>query len=232
MALNPQLTKSYAAGDLDNMHRLLIKSSKFSFYILFLLVLPLILVAEFVLHLWLGMVPEHTVSFLQLILVTSVLFTLSNPIIVSVHATGRLKKFQLVEGSMLLTIVPIAYLLLKVFHLPAESIFVVHFVIEALTQYARLRIVLPLIRLSLGVYARQVLLPILVVTLTAPVLPIVIRISFPEQNWGSFFLIGSICLVSTTLSTLYLGCTQNERRVLFSKAQSILNKCGNFSFGR
>ena len=232
MALNPQLTKSYAAGDLEQMHRLLVKSSKFSYYILLVLVLPLLLLAEFVLHLWLGMVPEHTVSFLRLILCVELLFTLSNPIIVSVHATGRLKKFQLVEGSMLLTIVPIAYLLLKVFHLPAESIFVVHFVIEALTQYARLRIVLPLIRLSLGVYARQVLLPILVVTLTAPVLPIVIRISFPEQNWGSFFLIGSICLISTILSTLYLGCTQNERRVLFSKAQSILNKCGNFSFGR
>lgn len=232
MALNPQLTKSYAAGDLEQMHRLLVKSSKFSYYILLVLVLPLLLLAEFVLHLWLGMVPEHTVSFLRLILCVELLFTLSNPIIVSVHATGRLKKFQLVEGSMLLTIVPIAYLLLKVFHLPAESIFVVHFVMEALTQYARLRIVLPLIRLSLGVYARQVLLPILVVTLTAPVLPIVIRISFPEQNWDSFFLIGSICLISTILSTLYLGCTQNERRVLFSKAQSILNKCGNFSFGR
>ena len=108
MALNPQLTKSYAQGNLDNMHRLVVKSSKFSFYILFFIVLPLMFEAEFVLKLWLGTVPEYTVTFLRLILVVGLLYTLSNPIIVSVHATGRLKKFQMIEGTMLLTIVPIA----------------------------------------------------------------------------------------------------------------------------
>lgn len=50
--------------------------------------------ADFVLKLWLGIVPEHTVNFLQLILIVSLLCTLSNPIIVSVHATGRLKNFN------------------------------------------------------------------------------------------------------------------------------------------
>ena len=113
MALNPQLTKSYAQGNLENMHRLLVRSSKFSFYILFLGVLPLMFEAELVLKVWLGIVPEHTVNFLRLMLVVGLLYTLSNPINVSVQATGQLKKLQTIEGTMLLLIVPTAYFLLK-----------------------------------------------------------------------------------------------------------------------
>ena len=161
MALNPQLTKSYAQGNIDDMHRLLIKSSKLSFYILFFIVLPLILEAEFVLKIWLGMVPEHTVTFLRLILVVGLLYTLSNPIIVSVHATGKLKKFQIIEGSMLLSIVPIAYILLKFFGIQPEYVFVVHIIVELFTQYARLRIVLPMISMPLYDYVRSVIIPIL-----------------------------------------------------------------------
>ena len=112
-ALNPQLTKSYAQNDLHRMHKLLTQSSKFSFFLLFLIALPVMFEAPLVLGWWLGIVPEHTVNFLRLILCSSMLATLSNPLIVSVHATGSIKKFQIVEGTMLLSIVPIAYLLLK-----------------------------------------------------------------------------------------------------------------------
>ena len=105
MALNPQLTKSYAKGDLTSMHSLLIKSSKFSFYILYVIAVPLMFEANSVLKLWLGIVPEYTVDFLRLILVVGLLYTIANPIIVSVHATGKLKKFQIIEGTMLLMIV-------------------------------------------------------------------------------------------------------------------------------
>lgn len=76
MALNPQITKSYAQEDFGYMHSLLIRSSKFSFYIMFFIALPLMLEAEFVLRLWLGIVPDYTVTFVRLTLVVSLLFTL------------------------------------------------------------------------------------------------------------------------------------------------------------
>ena len=156
MALNPQLTKSYAQGDLCMMHGLLIKSSKFSFFIMFFIAMPLMFEANLVLKAWLGVVPDHTVDFLRLILIVGLLYTLSNPIIVSVHATGRLKKFQLIEGSMLLMIVPIAYVCLKLGGIRPEYVFVVHILVEICTQFARLRIVLPMINLDLGDYFRKV----------------------------------------------------------------------------
>ncbi len=226
MALNPQLTKSYAQGNLENMHRLLVRSSKFSFYILFLVVLPLMFEAELVLKVWLGIVPEHTVNFLRLMLVVGLLYTLSNPINVSVHATGQLKKFQTIEGTMLLLIVPTAYFLLKYFNVQPECVFVVHIIVELLTQYARIRIVLPMIGMQLITYFKQVIIPVSMTAILTPIIPFVV---FTHMSicWNQFFV---ICVVNVLCisSVIYtLGCTTSERKFLAEKFVSCVQKITN-----
>lgn len=223
MALNPQLTKSYAKGDIISMHSLLIKSSKFSFYILYIIAVPLMFEANMVLKLWLGIVPEHTVSFLRLILVVGLLYTLSNPIIVSVHATGKLKKFQIIEGTMLLMIVPIAYLLLKVFGIAPEIVFVVHIIVEICTQYARVRIVLPMIQMKLRIYLREVILPIIMVVIISPIFPYLLYKNI-DQSIASFFAICSLCVVCISTTVFYVGCKKSEQDFLTSKVLNIYKK--------
>lgn len=223
MALNPQLTKSYAQEDLDYMHKLLIKSSKFSFYILFFIVLPLMFEAEFVLKIWLGSVPEHTANFLRLILITGLLYTLSNPITVSVHATGKIKKFQIVEGSILISIVPIAYLLLKFFHVPPESVFIVHIIVEIVTQYARLRIALPMINLRISTYLKQVILPIIQVIVLAPIIPF-IALFYIGHSWIAFIATCIICVLCSSLLIFTLGCTSSERKFFIQKAKNFFHQ--------
>lgn len=226
MALNPQLTKSYALGNLDDMHRLLVKSSKFSFYILFFIVLPLMFEAEFVLKLWLGIVPEYTETFLRLVLVVGLLYTLSNPIIVSVHATGNLKKFQIIEGTMLLTIVPIAYILLKFFGICPEYVFMVHIAVELCTQYARLRIVLPMIGMKLGDYLKSVIKPILWVVILSPWLPYIANTSMHGQ-WISFFTVCIVCVLCISGFVYFIGCTASERMFIKGKLFGVLLKIIN-----
>lgn len=223
MALNPQITKSYAQGDLDYMHKLIIVSSKFSFFILLFIALPLMLEADLVLHWWLGSVPAHSVSFLRLVLCTSLLFTLSNPVIISVHATGRLKKFQMYEGTMLLSIVPIAYLLLKLFNIPPESVFIVHIIVEICTQLVRLKIVLPMIRMDIKSYVSQVLLRILLVVCVVPVIPYLIYTNMPHTI-GSFFIICFLCTISLSLGIYYLGCDNNERSFAFQRIKTLIRR--------
>ncbi len=223
MALNPQLTKSYAQGDLGNMHHLLVKSSKFSFYILFFIVLPLIFEAELVLKLWLGIVPDHTVNFLRLILIVSLLYTLSNPIIVSVHATGRLKKFQMIEGTMLLMIVPIAYVLLKFFSVQPEYVFIVHIVVELMTQYARLQIVLPMIGMRLSSYFRQVIIPIVTVAVLTPGIPYIVYVNL-SNGWMQFFTVCIVCVLCVSVVIYTFGCTASERKFILNKLYSIKNR--------
>ncbi len=224
MALNPQLTKSYAQGDLQNMHSLLTRSSKFSFFILLFIALPLMLEAEFVLRLWLGIVPEHTVAFLRLVLVTGLLYTLSNPIIVSVHATGRLKKFQIVEGTMLLSIVPIAYVLLKFCGVKPEYVFLVHIVVELFTQYARLRIVLPMVGMRLGDYLRQVVRPVLSVLVAASIVPLLVYVCIGGSGLAPFLIVCAVNVVSVGMVVLALGCTRSERSFIVMRANAIVNK--------
>ena len=225
VALNPQLTKSYAQGDLDYMRKLLVKSSKFSFYILFLIVLPLMFEAEFVLRMWLGIVPDHTVVFLRLILIIGIFNTLSGPIIVSIHAIGKLKKFHVVEGVMLLSIVPIAYLLLKYCDVAPECVFIVHIIVELFTQYARLRMVLPMINMPLDFYVKQVIRPIVIVMIFSSSIPFLLYANgFTNEGWISFILTTIICAICTLISVYFIGCTLPERKFFIGRIKNSIPK--------
>ena len=224
MALNPQLTKSYASGALGDMHKLLVRSSKFSFFILLFIVLPIMFEADFVLKIWLKDVPEHTANFLRLVLVSSLLYTLANPIIVSVHATGKLKKFQIIEGMMLLTIVPIAYLLLKFFNVTPEFVFAVHIVVEVFTQYARLKIVLPMIKMQFFKYIKNVLLPIITVSILVPVIPFLTNRYF-KSGWENFIIVCMACVICNLTIMYSFGCTKNEKLFFKKKIRAAFGCC-------
>lgn len=193
------------------MHSLLKRSSKFSSFMLLLLALPLMLEAPMVLKLWLGIVPEHTVNFLRLILCSSMITTLSYPLVVSVHATGDLKRFQLVEGTMLLSIVPIAYMLLKLFGIKPEYVFCVHIIVELFTQFARMKIVLPMIAMRIGDYLKDVVVPILKVVFIASVLPLLLYVCL-DKSITSFFIVSIISMLNVTLVAYCVGCTSSERK--------------------
>ena len=223
MALNPQLTKSYAQNDLQHMHQLLKVSSKFSFLMILFISLPLMLEAPLVLKWWLGVVPEHTDNFLRLILCSSMLITLSNPLVVSVHATGRIKRFQAIEGTMLLCIVPIAYLLLKLLGIPPEYVFCVHIVVEACTQYARMRIVLPMIGMRVVEYVNEVVVPLVKVVVLAPILPLLVY-HLTEQSVATFFLVCVVSVLSVSACVYFIGCTKREQEFAYKKISAIILK--------
>lgn len=216
MAINPQLTKSYAQNNLERMHDLIIASSKFSVFLLFFICLPLMLEAPLVLKWWLGEYPEHTVTFLRLILITSMLFALSNPIGTAIHATGKIKKFQIIEGSMLLTIVPFSYIFLKFLHLSPESVFVIHIIIEIITQYLRIKIVLPQIHLPIKIYWSNVIIPITKTLLASSIIPIILFLHI-KLTILNFIILTIICVCSCGASIYLFGCTKQEKELLLTK---------------
>lgn len=223
MAINPQITKSYARKDYGYMHQLLIVNSKYSFFLLLLVTLPLILEAPIVLKWWLSEVPDYTVVFLQLVICSSMLRTLANPLLVAVHATGDIKKFQLVEASLLLLIVPFAYMLLEFFHLGPACVFVVHIVMELIAQYARIVIVLPMIGMSKQYYFHRVALPILKVAVISPIVPLSIKL-YVGNTFLTFLLVCSVSVFSWAIICFFLGCTQKEQLFVKEKVQIVYSK--------
>jgi len=121
MAINPQITKQYAAGNLDASRKLVYAGCRYSFYLLSLVSIPLIINIDYILKLWLGIVPEYTRQFVVLSLLTSLLYVLSGSVTTAIQATGKIKWFQIGICIIMLSELPVAWILLE-FGLPPYSV--------------------------------------------------------------------------------------------------------------
>lgn len=165
MALQPQIIKAYAADDLPYMRGLIVACSKYGFYLMLLIAFPVLNYTNPILVLWLKQVPEHTVFLVQIILLVCFISPLRQPLIHAINATGKIKKFQIIEGSSLLLAVPVVYIELKIFHLSLEMAMISYMIIEYITQILRILIVLPYVNMSYKNYLTSILLPIFKVIL-------------------------------------------------------------------
>lgn len=215
MALNPQITKTYAANELEEMHHLMFRSARFSFLLMFFISLPTLLETNFILILWLKVVPENTILFSRIIMCTSLIYTTANPLIIANQATGIVKKYQIVCGSILLTILPFSYIALTM-GAPAYSVFIIHFIIEAITQIARMYMLRNLINLPIGAYIKQIYLPLGRVIITSIILPISIHCMMNE-GLMRFLTVGFISVLSVGSASFFLGLNSNERHFLLEK---------------
>lgn len=215
MAINPQITKKYAMGDMEQMHSLVFASGRYSFFLLFLFALPIFIEINPVLVFWLGIVPDHTVGFVRLILCIMLVDTLANPLIVAAQATGRIKVYQSVVGGLLLLIVPVAYVVLKMGGDP-ESVFWVHFIVAVLAQLVRLLMIRPMIGLSLRRYFFEVIMKVVTVAIVSSAFPFLLHGVLSE----GFFAFLLVCVVSfcSVLSTIFmLGLSGRERKLVVEK---------------
>jgi len=109
----PQITKSYSAGDKDKSILLTSKISKYSFFVLFLVVSPLLLETNSILKIWLGNVPPYTVVFCQLILINLIIEILNTGIPALVQANGNIKNFQMITSIISLFSLVLTYIFFK-----------------------------------------------------------------------------------------------------------------------
>ena len=222
MALNPQITKNYAAGNFPQMHSLIFRSARFSFFLLFLLTLPIIIEAEYILTLWLKTPPADAVIFTQCVLMVSLLYTMSNPCIIANQATGKVKVYQIVVGTTLLLIVPISYVALLM-GAPAYSVFIVHFVMECVAQFFRMFLLRKLINLPISAYLKHIYLPVFVVIISSSIIPIYIH-NLMSSGFIRLIVVGGISVISVSLTVLYIGLTSSERSFIYDKIKTIKNK--------
>lgn len=221
MALNPQIMKNYASGNIERMHSLVFASSKYSYFLLFFLSLPVMIESKEILHIWLGVVPEHTVNFMRLILVIIEVEAIANPLTIGAQANGNIKTYQITVGGMMIAILPISYIILELGATP-ESVFVVHLSIILLAQVVRLLFMRKMINLSLRQYAKDVIIPICGVSIISVVAPLLV---FTYMQEGVLRLL-SVCvvsIVSIAITTYMVGLRSNERQVINKKISNIFN---------
>ena len=211
-AVGPQLTKNYAADNKEGLHRLMMISSKISFFLLLLVALPIMIEVPYLLHIWLVEVPEYAVVFTRLILLDALCATFGSPMITGLLATGHIKWYQIVVGSIMLLNVPLSYGFLYA-GFPMEIPFVVSIFVTLMTFVARLWFCKHQLALPIKVYLHRVILPALFVSLVAVVLPIFVSVEM-ETGLLRLLSVTSVSIISVTGCIYLFGLTGIERNLV------------------
>lgn len=222
VAVNPQITKSYAAGDYDYMHRLMFQSARFSFYILLLLSLPILITTPYLLNLWLVEVPEHTVNFVRLVLVFTMSESLASPLVTAMLATGRIRNYQIVVGGCQMLNVPISYVFLRV-GCPPETVVIVAIGVSVLCEMTRIFMLRKMIGLSARSFIKNVYFNVIGVSLLSSVVPAVCS-QFLPSTFLSFVGLCILSLCSAALVTFFVGCKREERQLVRRQAMKFKKK--------
>lgn len=192
-AVKPQIIKSYAEGDTGGMLTLVKNSSCFSFYLMWMISFPIMLEADYILSLWLGKYPDHTVTFLILVLVLCLIQTLKTPRTTVFHATGHLKLVNLVVGGVLCAAFPLAYLFLKMGMSP-ESVFWAANISMALSEVASVLILKRYIDYSVTSYLMSVHGRCIIVAALSAIVPFLL---FDRWMEPSFLRLMTTCVLTT-----------------------------------
>ena len=223
MALNPQITQSYSSGNLKYSFSLVNRGARFSYYILFILSLPVIINANYIMHLWLKKVPDYSVAFVQLILIEMMITSISRTLITMQSATGKIRNYQLIVGGILLLNLPLCYVMLELGFSPVVVVFVSLFV-ELLAILARMYMIpITIPEFKPRYYIRDVLLNILLVSIISSIIPVALHI-IVEENFVNVLIniLTSVCV--SALCILYIGCSKHERSIILESAYKLKSK--------
>ena len=203
------------------MHDLVYRCSRYTFFLLLVISLPIFLEANLLLSLWLTVVPEWTVTFTRIILCIVMVDSIAAPLMTSSAATGNVKLYQTVIGGTMLLIVPVSYLFLKLGYNPSV-VFIVHLAFCMITFVLRLFIVRPMIHFSIMEYFRVAILPCVKSGVLAITIPTLLYIFLPRT-----LLNGVIVLLSSVffsiIAVYLLGITYNERAFLNRKLSLVFS---------
>ena len=209
-ALNPQITKNYSSGNHEYALTLVFQGVRFSYYILWVLCLPIILTTPFLLSLWLGVVPDNSVLFTRLIMIFSLTEVLGYPLVTLMLASGNIRNYQIVVGGLQLLNLPISYVLLHL-GFQAWTVFVVAIIISFLSEIARI-IMLKRIMLFPGrKFAYSVLVNVMTVSLLSAVIPTIAYSIIGLNGLWDFILLVSVSILSALITIYLWGCNKNEK---------------------
>jgi hypothetical protein len=184
-----------------------------SFYLLLMLVLPLVLNIGIVLGLWLKDVPAHTQLFAQLFLIFALSESLSNPMITAMLATGNIRNYQLVVGGIQLLNIPISYVLLRMGAAPEVTV-VVAIALSQVCLFARMLMLSRATGFPVGEFVRKVYAKsILIVLPCAALVPALFEFIKPAGVLGAAVSV-VLCIVWTGAVIYIIGMDSDERNMV------------------
>lgn len=214
MAVTPQIIKSYSSHNIDYMRKLVLASSRYSFFLLFCLSVPLIANMKTILCLWLGseQVSFDMIRFCQLLLVYSLVNVLELPVTQTVRATGNIRNYQIRTGGLTLLFIPICYIIFSL-GMPAYYSMVVLSCLYAFVQIIRVKMIEDILSITIFGYFKIVIVPILKVVLLSCCMSILTTKIFDAESIFYLFVNVSLEVMFCLISVLFLGINSEERNL-------------------
>ena len=215
-AVNPQVVKKFAVGDLDGSKRLLLVSTRFSFYLMLLLVLPIFFLSKELLSIWLKEVPAYTNIFVRLTIVTCLFQVFDTSFYTALYAKGRIRENAMISPSVLFLLFPIVYLVYRAGGQPTALSW------GLLFAYAFLGLVVkPLLIIKIADYqwgniiaVFRDCLKVFVVAMILPSIFYFISDNFCQSLLTRVLLLGTIAAGSVGSTVWFIGLTPEWRRKL------------------
>ncbi len=211
-AMNPQITKSFASGDLEYMHKLVCSGAKLSFFMTLFLAVPIICETETILTLWLKEVPQHTIIFTRLTIASSMTTVIGGTLVTGMAASGDIKRYQLIITSVGFIVFPLTWVAFKI-GLPVSSAYWIFLIVYFILIFLRIYLVKDLININPYRYLGDVILRCSIVTLLSFSLPICL-VSFLPQSLSRLFLVLLVSFISTGIFTYSVGLSKTEQKFI------------------
>lgn len=220
-AVKPQIIKRYAQGNVKDMLRLVYQSSCFSYYLMWAIASPICLETDYILTLWLGQYPDHTVSFIRLVIVLCLIQTLKTPRSTVFHATGNLKLPNLVVGGILCLAFPLAYMLLKSGCRP-ESVFWAANLTMVVSEFASVAILRKYIDYSILDYLLKVHARCLLVTAASFLVPYCVYDKLMEPGFLRLLVTSMVSTVSIGILVWTIGLDKGLKETIITTIKNKL----------
>lgn len=223
MAFRPQLVESYASRNFVRTKHMMFGEAKICYLMLLALTVPVIIEINYILRLWLGNdIPDHTVSFTILVLIHMLVVSLNGPFSQIVHASGVMKKFQLITGSITCLIIPLGWIALRMGS-SAEFIFVISIGLAVCSQIACILIVKDIFDYGVKDYLVKVIIPVVLSSTIVPVFPWLLH-TFLPISFLRVVLVFVCSIITTCGYGYYVMLNTAEKQVVIILVKRFLNK--------
>ena len=211
-AFQPQIVKTYAAKEIERFQKLIFQTSKFSYFMVLVLVLPILFTIDGILEIWLKEVPEYTAIFCRLILVFLSIEAITAPLWMSVQATGKIRSYQILMACLIFMNFPMAYLVLKL-GFPVYTVWIVRIIINLITMVARCIYMKQRLQFPISKYIRNVIIPILIVTIASLPVPLILYNQI-DNFWLNMFVVGFATFFVAILAVYFIGMNTHEKELV------------------
>ena len=213
-AVRPQIIKQYAVKNYEYFQKLVVNSAKYSFYLLLVTTLPLIIEADYAMGIWLEEVPQYAVIFCQLSIINNWISIIYRPIVISISATGQVRRISIINGTIYLLVLPTTYIFLKLGYGPTTPFILnILFLFVGHTIFSMLIVKKQLPFFEISSFFKCVLLKCSIVVLVSVPVPVLLHF-YMVDSLIRFILVCIVSVFWTSFVLYTLGIGINERITL------------------